>query len=71
MLGGRSIKKNSSMPKLFGSLNGSLFIKGCVCMCVFMCTCMCMHTCICMCARIYAYISMCLQVHMWEVFTTF
>lgn len=65
MLHGRSIKKNSSMLKLFGSLNGSLFIKGYVSMCVFICTCVDVYICIC------AYICMCLQVYLWEVFTTF
>ena len=52
------------MLKLFGSLNGSLFIKGYVCMFLFMCTSVdvcayvyvCMYICICACICVCKYI---------------
>lgn len=61
MLHGRSIKKNSSMLKLFGSLNGSLFIKGYVCICVFICTCVDVCVYVYMCGCVYMY--MCIYLY--------
>lgn len=61
MLHGRSIKKNSSMLKLFGSLNGSLFIKGYVSMCVFICTCVDVCVYVYMCGCVYMY--MCIYLY--------